>query len=72
MPQMSNVEPRRTWGKIKYQSYWTDVGADEEGCLSCGRSTTNQPVNRLFCGECLEWSSQSNLDEHWDDLGGPG
>ncbi len=71
MLHMSNLEPRRSWGKKRNQkNYLTDIG--EEGCLSCGASTANQPVNRLFCRDCLEWSKQSQLDEHWDDLGGPG
>jgi ribosomal protein S27AE len=71
MLHMNNLEPRRSWRKEKYQEYyWAEI--EQEGCLSCGGPTRSQHVDRLFCGDCLEWSRQSNLDECWDDLGGPG
>jgi hypothetical protein len=65
----SNVEPRRNWRKAKYQDYWTS--ADRfygEGCLSCGQPVAGQH----FCGSCVEWTRQSNLDENWDDIGEAG
>ena len=85
MLQTSNLETRRSWGRPKY-SYWKNwdrevvddwddlsLDSDEEGyCLSCALPIGRTSELTFFCYVCLDWSRQSNLDEHWDDLGGPG
>lgn len=73
MLQTSNIEPRRSWRRTKYQHGRLDLRTDkgDDTCLSCGRRSYS-PNSTVFCSDCLEWSRQSNIDEYWDDLGEPG
>ncbi len=72
--QTTSFEPRRSWTQPKYRNL--EVSHEEYNydlCASCGSvQEIEADYDVVFCQECVDWSKQSLMDHHYDDLGTAG
>ena len=69
----NNLEPRRFWRQPNFEHWGFDSEEHVEvasPCAACGtRSLMGAWRGLWFCTDCIERTSQANLDCDYDDLG---
>ncbi len=71
MQEYQNLRSNQPWNPhLLSPALYEDNRDDWEFCLSCGATEKlRYVIGDPFCGDCLERSSTTTLDELYDDLG---